>query len=196
MFSHLILWVTPGNSEKVLEKWRVGILSRIIWLNLGKNQGNSLIFTKIAISQIDIFWTSRVPRMPKFGICNVPSRCSKRYLGFFLFLIFLWKMPHFVPKNRSNWQKTAKKLHFDPKNRPKNQNLEKSKITFGTTTRYITYTKFGYSRHYRSPENVILRYRDFVKIREFPWFWPKFSNIPRDKTPTRHFPGFFHCYLV
>ena len=163
MFSHVILWVTPGNSEKILEKWRVGVLSRGIWLNLGQNQGNSLIFTKIAISQIDIFWTSRVPRMPKFGICNVPSRCSKRYLGFFLFSIFLWKMTHFVPKNRSNWWKTAKKWHFDPKNRPKNQNLVKSKITFGTPTRYITYTKFGHSRHYRSPENVNLGYRYFCK---------------------------------
>ena len=56
MFSHVILWVTPGNSEKIPEKCRVGVLSRIIWLNLGQNQGNSLIFTKIAISQKHIFW--------------------------------------------------------------------------------------------------------------------------------------------
>ena len=163
MFSHVILWVTPGNSEKILEKWRVGVLSRVIWLNLGQNQGNSLIFTKIAISQIDIFWTSRVPRMPKFGICNVPSGCSKRYLGFFLFLIFLWKMTHYVPKNRSNWRKAAKKWYFGPKKGPKNQNLEKPKITFFELPKTITHTKFDLYNYYRSPDNVFLRYRDFRK---------------------------------
>ena len=31
----------------------------------------------------------------------------------------------------------------------------------------------------------------FVKIREFPWFWPKFSHITCDKTPTRHFSRTF-----
>ena len=163
MFSHVILWVTPGNNEKILEKWRVGVLSRGIWLNLGQNQGNSLIFTKIAISQIHIFWTSIVPRMPKFGICNVPSGCSKRYLGFYQILIF-WpvfgiKMSFFCCFS-SIWPIFGHKMgHFSQKN----QKQKKSKITFGTPTRYITYTKFGHSRHSRSPEDVNLRYRDFCK---------------------------------
>ena len=166
MFSHVILWVTPGNSEKILEKWRVGVLSRVIWLNLGQNQGNSLIFTKIAISQIDIFWTSRVPRMPKFGICNVPSGCSKRYLGFYQILIF-WpvfgiKMSFFCCFS-SIWPIFGHKMgHFSQKN----QKQKKSKITILKLSKTITHTKFDLYNYYRSPDNVtqvFLKYRDFRK---------------------------------
>ena len=55
VFSHVILWVTPENSEKCPEKCRVGVLSRVLCPKFGQNQGKSLIFTKIAISQNNVF---------------------------------------------------------------------------------------------------------------------------------------------
>ena len=163
MFSSVILWVTTGNREKIPEKWRIGVLSRDLWLDLGQNQGNSLIFTKIAISQKHIIWTSVVVIKIELGMCDGHRWFEKRYLGFFLFLIFLWKMTHYVPKNRSNWRKAAKKWHFVSKKGPKNQNSEIPKITFFELPKTITHTKFDLYNYYRSPDNVFLRYRDFRK---------------------------------
>ena len=51
MFSHVILCVTLDNSEKSRKKSRVSVLSPVTWRKLGQNEGKSLIFTKMGISQ-------------------------------------------------------------------------------------------------------------------------------------------------
>ena len=72
VFSHVILWVTLC---------RIGVLSRVLWLKKGQNQGKSLIFTKIAISQNhskDKSYSSRSARNVKFGQVvdkHRPKRC-------------------------------------------------------------------------------------------------------------------------
>ena len=70
VFSNVIIWVTLGRSEKISEKWRVGVLSRVTWPKLGQNQEKSLIFTIISVSQNHVFeLKARLegPRNMKFG---------------------------------------------------------------------------------------------------------------------------------
>ena len=94
VFSHVIICVTLGNSEKIPEKCRVGVLSRGICPKLGQNQGNSLIFTKIAISQKHIFrfnsWQKSARNM-KFGPVienNDTKNCQESLFQNFHFLAF------------------------------------------------------------------------------------------------------------
>ena len=85
----------------------------------------------------------------------------------------------------------AKHLNFRSQ-RVKNAKIWKSELIKFCLTSFQYWSKFQLSSSFLAKLVLKMCFWDIanlVKIRDFPWFWPNFGHLPRDKTLTRHLSG-------
>ena len=131
------------------------------------------------------------PRNMKFGQVIAFKNTKNLYESLFQFFVFLAIFRPFYPKKCDFWPIFTQKCEKMAKN---TKNWKSEQYRFFVSLKAITWPNFMFL----GPSNLDFYSKTWfwniailVKIRDFPWFWPNFGHIMRDKTPTRHSCGIF-----